>query len=468
MENHSFRDPGGRLYRTKNGRILRVVNENGLYDFEAFMASSVAKNNAVNKQIISSTVLIDWSGLEGDIDLTKCSVVVEHERVAFPSFPYEWSPCMLYEAGRLTLDLANSLLPEGLGLKDATPYNILFRGPHPILVDVLSVERRTSCDATWLAYSQFMRMFVLPLLLNKYFRWPLADVFLTRRDGVEPQDVYMVCSWLQRIWSPFLTAVSLPVWLMKQRQNEVGIYQKKLLGSAEKASFILASQFKSLHRTLDTVTPEVRQSHWTEYMQGNNNYSAEQSAQKARFVEAVLTEVAPPKVLDVGCNTGYFSMLAARSGASVVAVDYDPAVIDRVWRQACKEKYDILPLVVNLTRPSPAMGWRNAEYSSFIERAKEHFDMVFMLAVIHHMMVTEGIPLPEIIELANDLTNRYLIVEYIDPRDSMFKILTRGREVLYDHITIEYFEDCCQRHFVIRKSYHLQGTERTLYLMEKR
>ena len=291
---------------------------------------------------------------------------------------------------------------------------------------------------------------------------------MTRRDGVEPQEVYPLCSWLQRILSPFLTAVSLPVWLTKEHPKEEGIYRQKLQESTEKASFILNSQFNSLRRTLDKVAPEVRQSHWTEYMHGNNNYSAEQSEQKAQFVEKALIDFAPQKVLDVGCNTGYFSMLAGRFGASVVAIDYDPAVIDRVWREACKEKLDILPLVVNLTRPSPAVGWRNMEYASFLERAKGHFDMVFMLAVIHHMLVSEGIPLLEIITLAVDLTNRYLIVEYIDPRDSMFQILTRGRAALYSHITAKYFEDCCHPYFAILKTFHIQDAERTLYLMEKR
>ena len=176
MATHSFRDPGGRLYCTRDGRILRVINEKGLNDFEAYMANAVVKKYVKNKQIASSTVLSDLSGLESSIDLTCCSVIVEHERVVFPSFPYEWAPCMLDAAGHLTLDLAKSLLPEGLGIKDATPYNILFRGPRPILIDVLSVERRVPHDATWLAYGQFMRMFVLPLLLNKYFCWPLADV----------------------------------------------------------------------------------------------------------------------------------------------------------------------------------------------------------------------------------------------------------------------------------------------------
>src|ERR1019366_3194276 len=129
--------------------------------------------------------------------------------------------------------------------------------------------------------------------------------------------------------------------------------------------------------------------------------------------------------------TGHFSMMAARSGASVVALDYDPAVVGSVWRRASAEKLDILPLVVNLTRPTPAVGWRNGEWPSFLERAKGGFDAVFLLAVIHHMLVTERVPLAEIVDLAAELTTGYVVVEFVSPGDSMFRVLVRGRDELY-------------------------------------
>ena len=102
-----------------------------------------------------------------------------------------------------------------------------------------------------------------------------------------------------------------------------------------------------------------------------------------------------------------------------------------MWRQARAEKLDILPLAVNLTRPSPGTGWRNQECSSFLDRARGKFDAVLMLAVIHHMLVTERVPLAEIIDLAAELTTNLLIIEYVAPDDSMFRRLTRGREELH-------------------------------------
>src|SRR5690349_129632 len=107
--------------------------------------------------------LVGGSDYDRLLNESNPGMILEHERIPFPSYPYEWAAPMLHAAGRLTLDLAASLAKEGMGLKDATPYNILFRGPQPVFVDLLSIERRDPRDAIWLPYAQFVRMFLSPL-----------------------------------------------------------------------------------------------------------------------------------------------------------------------------------------------------------------------------------------------------------------------------------------------------------------
>jgi len=143
-------------------------------------------------------------------------------------------------------------------------------------------------------------------------------------------------------------------------------------------------------------------------------------------------------------------------------------VLDEVWLRARGEHLDILPLAVNLTRPTPSLGWRNRENASFLDRARGSFDFVLMLAVAHHMLVTERIPLHEILSQAAELTSRWLLIEFIGTEDSMFKRLTRGRDELHrglDHIV---FEKTASRWFHVVRSQHLEDTHRWLYLLEKR
>ena len=372
-------------------------------------------------------------------------------------------------AGHLTLDLAESLLNEGMGLKDASPYNILFSGPKAVFVDVLSFEKRDARDPVWLPYAQFVRTFLLPLAAAENLGLPLDQSLLGRRDGLEPEDVYRMCGALRKLRPPFLTLVTLPTWLgARQHPDDHSLYQKKLHDDPEKARYILRSLLRGLRKSLAKVAPRAgKRSTWSEYMAADNNYSREHFAAKQAFVEAALREFQPRRVLDVGANTGHFSALAARAGASVVAVDSDPVVVGEIWRNASSEKLDILPLVVNLARPTPSTGWRNRECPGFLERARGSFDAVLLLAVIHHMLVTERIPLPEILALAAELSTGIVIAEYVDPQDTMFRRLTRGREHLHSGLTSQLFEDACRVHFDIVRSQQLEGTHRRLYLLRR-
>lgn len=472
----SFRDPNGALFPYQD-RIFRIVNQAGLPDLRVFLASPAANKFVTCGSLVSSTTLRedDKQALLRDAAIAGLyaaiggEVILEHERIPFASYPYEWPPEMLYAAAGLTLDLAIDFLPDGLGLKDATPYNVMFRGPQPVFIDVLSFEHRNPGDPVWVAYAQFVRTFLLPLLASRHFGLSIEQSLLTRRDGLEPEDIYRLLGPWQKLRPPFLSLVSMPAWLAKRHdQDDASIYRAKTLSNPEKARFILLSLLKSLRRTLRSAAPPASvSSTWTGYME-SNNYTSEHFAVKDRFVKETLAECAPQAVLDVGCNTGHFSLLAARSGARVVSADYDPAVLGGLWRKAGEEHLDVLPLVVNLTRPTPGTGWRNREWPSFLERARGSFDMVFMLAVIHHMLVTERVPLNDIVDLAAEITTDSLVIEFVSPEDSMFRRLVRGRDELYRGLTVDVFEHQCRRRFDIVRSHHLEGTTRWLYWLRRK
>jgi SAM-dependent methyltransferase len=401
-------------------------------------------------------------------DPGRCSLF-QHPRVWFASYAYEWPPEMLHTAGILTLELCDATLDEGFGLKDATPFNVLFRGPHPIFIDVLSFEKRNPGDPRWLPYEQFVRSFVLPLLLSKEFGLRADDIFISHTDGLQPEEVYHRLNWLKRIRPPFLTSVSVPTWLTKRvNPDDKKLYTSGRLGSPEKAKFILEMRFRRARRLLRNAKPrEERSSVWSSYL-NELSYSSDEFNSKSELVRKWVAELKPEAVLDIGCNTGHFSEIAARSGSKVVAIDVDPVVVGRTWRRATERDLDILPLVMNLARPTPAVGWRNAEYPSFLDRATGSFEMVMMLAVLHHLLVTERIPLAEILDVVAELTNRYLIVEYVSKNDPMFERLTRGRERLHAHFSQEFFETACNQQFTLVQKQSVKGDLRWLYLLRKK
>lgn len=478
----SFRDPSGQVFAVDD-RIIRVVYPGGRADLDAFLDTDAARALQAEGLVAETRPLegSERTGILHRVDVhadDEDLLVLEHERVPFPSYPYEWPPEMLAEAGRLTLELSRRLLDEGIGLKDATPYNVLFHGTRPVFIDLLSFERRDPGDATWLPYAQFQRTFLLPLLANHYFRLPLSQIFTAHRDGLEPDDVYPLLGGVQRLRPPFLGLVTLPTWMggREVRYDQLG--GKKADGESaaaratradpEKARFILGQVYKGLGKALRRVAPATGQSStWSDYMT-TKDYTDESFDVKRTFTENALREFSPSRVLDVGCNTGFFSAQAARAGASVVGIDYDPVVVDAVYRMARAEELDILPLAVDLTRPSPATGWRNRECPSFLDRARGAFDGVLMLAVLHHMIVSERVPVHEVLALAAEITSDLLIIEFVGPQDPMFRRIARGRDHLHADLDTSTFEAAAAPYFEIAKKERVADKHRWLYALRRR
>ena len=457
----SFRDPAGFVVR-RGERVFRVVYPEGIADLEAFLQTKLARDAMKSGELVRSVRLPAAEIGEFDADF-----VYEHERVPFPSYAYEWPAEMLHAAGLLTIDLAIRALEEGFGLKDATPDNILFRGSAPVFVDLLSFERRDPRDAAWMPYAQFLRTFVLPLLAHREFGMAPHRSLAAQRDGLEPESVYRWAGPLQRLRPPFLSLLTMPKWLAS-RSRSGAIYHPKPAASEDQTRFILLGVLNSCKRYLKRVEPRSTGSVWSNYLDCKSSYTPAQLAQKEAFVAVALAIARPRNTLDVGANEGHFSFLAAASGGSVVAIDSDPAVVGTIWKNAARHGLDVLPLIVDLTRPTPAIGWRNQENESFLDRARERFDLVMMLAVTHHMLVTERIPLEDLLDLAGELTRDYLLVEFVAPEDPMFQRIVRGREALYSDLTNTRFEAAAARRFELVRSLRIDGMHRWLYLFRRR
>ncbi len=374
----TFRDPAGSL-RIQGDQVRRTVHPRYAPEALRFLQSDLARRFTGEGHLVESQILSS----EADQPLQ-----LEHPRIFFPSYPWEWTPGQWVAAGELTLDLCSQLLREGWILKDATPLNILFDGPRPVFVDVLSIERRDPRSPLWLAYGQFARTFLLPLAAYKYLGWPLAGT-LHRRDGYEPADLYPYLSHWRRWSSPLRALITVP-YLLESRKKSSGS-PRTLQQSPEIATEVLGRNLRSFARTLRKLAPKQRDSRWTDYQVAADHYSGDERRQKQDFIERAMQRLRPAAVLDIGGNTGHYSRIAAKSGARVVAWDTDVASSDANWSEARKAGLPILPLLADAARPTPAVGWCNAESLTLLERARGRFDCVLMLGIIHHLLLADQI-----------------------------------------------------------------------------
>jgi hypothetical protein len=443
----SFRDPGGQVSVTKD-RVIRTVFQEGLGNLDACLNSAAARALVEKGDLIATRVIEPATGDAGQ-------VVVEHPRIPFASYAHEWPPDMLHAAGRLTLEICIALLEEGRGLKDATPGNVLFRGSRPVFIDVLSIEDRNALDPIWLADAQFARTFLIPLLLHRRTGYPLHQLFLFERDGIAPEDAVHRLPAPRRWFPPDLGLVTIPASASSLESEK--IYRPRRARDEGEARFILAHHFKGLRKKLDKLAP-----------QPSGVKTAPASEITRKFLEGALREMNPVRVLDAASNTGEFSHMAATAGAFVVAIDRNPENAGALWRSASATGIDILPLVVDFARPTPAAGWRCAEHAGFLDRAEGFFDCVLVFDCLHHFMVADQIPPDRIFDVLATLTTGWLAIEYIGPEDAQFRRLARGRDALYRKYGKSAFEDCSRRSFEIVNSVDVPSSDRALYLMRRK
>ena len=470
----SFRDPGGAL-RFVGGMPIRFVRSSHAKQLRGFLDSETARSWHARGALVESTELqaAELEPDQNDPDFTQAlgaepwGGIWRHERVFFPAPADEWSPGMLHRAGAITLELALDLLNDGRGLKDATPANVLFRGSQPVFVDLLSIEQRDPRDPLWLPYAQFIRTFVLPLLVTKATGLPLHAVFNVGREGIEPEVARDLVPLSKRLGGAGLWHVTVATMLSRSGAATAtpGAPPRRSV-PPKQAQYVLKRLFKGLRKSLDSVAPSGDpRSSWTGYVQ--DHHSPAYFDAKRAFVAAAVQEMRPKTVLDIGCNTGELSVIAASLAAQVVAIDNDPNVVERVFQRASRDALNVLPLVVDIAAPTPGRGWMNRELPSFLDRATGAFDQVLAMAVIHHLLATNGIPLPDIMDLLARLTRNTVALEFVPPSDALFRRLMRGRDYLYGDLTRAVFEEACKRRFEIVRAEPLPSGERVAYLLRK-
>ncbi len=391
-------------------------------------------------------------------------VVYEHERIPFVAYPFEWSPTMLARAAEFTATLSADLLEHGFQLKDATPGNVLFRGTQPVWVDVPSIVIREPGTFLWNAQDQFERCFLLPLIANREAGIPLDWSLRDPARGIDHATLARIVGarrWLKpSLWA----SVALPSALHAAAPVRSSGQEPRWRNDAQ-ARFTLERVFRrNLRRTHSLQRAlEPARSMWREYTRTRSHYADGDVEQKTAFVRSVIDDTRPAWVLDVGANTGEFSEQAAAQGAAVVAVDTDEAAVNGIFSAASRHQANILPMVGNFASPSPALGWANGETLSFLDRAKKRFDLVLLLAIVHHLRVTHGVPMERILGTIAQATKKHILIEHVPVDDPMFQQLSRGRDRLYADCARPAFEAILGNQFRIVTSRTLPNG-RTLYL----
>jgi ribosomal protein L11 methylase PrmA len=448
----SFRDPSGFLFH-RNGRLYRQVNDSYRANYKQLMESGLYEDLTKAGLLVPHVETSEPHMSDGG------SLVIQPETIPFISYAYEWCFSQLQDAALATLKVQKKAVEHGMSLKDASAYNIQFRGCRPVMIDTLSFEQYHEGEP-WVAYRQFCQHFLAPLALMSHTDIRLSQLLRVNIDGI-PLDL---AGHLLPSKTRLNLGLATHIHLHSQAQQKYADKQAKPTGrNMSRMAFL--GLIDNLESTTRKLKWKPTGTEWGDYYAATN-YSDASLEDKARLVGDYLEKARPKTVWDLGANTGRFSRIAADRGIPTVAFDIDPAAVERDYVDCRKrDEKNLLPLLSDLTNPSPAIGWQNRERQSLSERGP--CDTALALALIHHLAIGNNLPFNRIVDFLACIC-RTLIIEFVPKADSQVQRLLATREDIFAGYARAEFEQAFSTRFTLLASSPVKDSERTVYLLELR
>jgi ribosomal protein L11 methylase PrmA len=445
----SFRDPSGFLFE-REGRLYRQVNSCYGDEYEYLIRSGLYDSLVGDGLLVPHEEVLPTPG---------AFRVLRPEPIPFVSYPYEWSFGELKAAALATLEIEGRAVARGMGLKDASAYNIQFRGVRPVLVDTLSFERLDR-DAPWVAYRQFCQHFLAPLALMSRRDVRLSQLLRIYIDGVPLDLASELMPGRSRLSFGLLSHLHLHAKSQLRFADEGSRQTRRKMGR-----YGLEALLANLRTTVEALEWKPDGGGWVDYYE-STNYTPSALSEKKRIVSDWLREMAPSVVWDLGANIGEFSRAASEAGAYTVSFDSDAGAVDENYRSClARRETRILPLVLDLTNPSAGIGWANRERSSLMERGPA--DVALALALVHHLAIGNNVPFARIAEFLAAVC-RTLILEFVPKSDSQVRRMLATREDVFGDYGAEAFEREFTPFFRTVSREPIRESERTLYRLERR
>ena len=443
----SFRDPSGFLFWSNN-TLQRFISKSYFPHYDKLMTSglyeSLTKKNLLIPHVEEKNL---WS---------ESQKVITPQLIPFISYPYEWSFSQLKDAALLTLKITKEALQYGMILKDASAYNVQFIGAKPIFIDTLSFEIHKE-GSPWIAYKQFCEHFLAPLALMAYKDVRLSSLLKTNLQGIPIDLTAKLLPYKTYFKLPLLLHIHLHAYAQKKYES------KPTKTSSTKVSLNqLLGVLDNLKNGIEDCTYSATNTEWAEYYD-DDSYNKVAFTDKKRIVEEFLILAQPKTTWDLGANSGEFSRLATAHSNLVLSMDNDPACVEKNYCAAKKNvENKLFPLLIDLMNPSGNLGWAHQERQGLTERPLP--DCILALALIHHIAISNNVPLENIAAYFASLTS-LLIIEFVPKEDKKVQILLSSRADIFDTYTQESFEKNFSQNFKILSKETIKESKRTLYLM---
>ncbi|QQP90769.1 hypothetical protein IGS68_05965 [Skermanella sp. TT6] len=431
----SFRDPSGHVFEA-DGRIFRTIAARALADYAFVRDSGVLRRLAADGRLVASEE-VDPALLPLSLgaEVRGAPIVVEHPRIPFVSYPYEWPFPALKAAALLHLDLQIELLADDVMLSDASAYNVQFIGPRPVLIDLLSLRRYREGEY-WTGLRQFCEQFLNPLLLRAVLGVPHNQWYRGSLEGIPTADLNRLLPFRKKLSWQVMTYVVLQARL-EASANDKGTAEAAGIRRKGLPKPSLLGILTQLRGWIEKLKPaDTGRTVWGDYAR-NNTYTDAAEETKCRFIAEFAEATRPTLLWDLGCNSGNYSAVALGAGAgAAIGFDFDQKALELAFDRAVSERLNLLPLFQDAANPSPDQGWKQNERRGIQGRGQA--DGLLALAFEHHLVIGRNVPLDQTVGWLTGLAPRG-VIEFVPKDDPTVRRMLALREDIFDGYCVEAF-----------------------------
>ena len=455
----SYKDTAARVV-LEDGTYYRIIFEEYKAEYDHLMQSGLYKTLTEKGLMIAHQEVA-----QGQANFYK---KLKPHQIRFQSYPFEWSYGQWRKVMYAYLQINQIALAHGMILKDATPYNFYFEGGRAVLLDTSSFDFFKEGDS-WIAYRQFCSEMLSPFALMHYNGQRWARITQSHLRG-------MPLNFMSK-------QLPLKSWLNMTCLLHIHMHGKYATNDSDNSTLRttikqkgfskekILSLLKMLQSTIiDWKQPYTFEKHWIDYYQ-KDIASDIYLENKERIIKEWLGQLTNQNklhsILDLGANTGKFSLIASEYAEKVIALEYDDICVDAIDKAiVSSKKNNIYCLRMDLSETTPNMGVLEKEYSSIYTRAKS--SMVMGLALIHHLFISNQLNFYQIADMFNVFSERHAIIEYIPITDEKVQFLIKDKQRDYSDYTEEGFSKAMEEYFQIKEKILLDGSERILYFFKKK
>ncbi len=398
----------------------------------------IEENNLFQKGIIETKIIKNDLFLNSNFE-----ILLKHKKISFINYPHEWCTEMFKDAAIFHIDLFLELGKYGLVLKDWHPLNVVFDFNQPIFIDFSSIILQKLLEE-----QEYLRYVDLPFFLRNRLKPYEAQIYRMYQLMFVPYfllPIYMIRKKNYNLIHKRIYETTLHVSRKTISENEVfglNLVSRLCYKFQNLLDLYILNKnnntfFKRLKKNIIKIAVSPLKSNYSDYYKRKKeNFAFDKKTnwtKKQIIVEDIIKKYKPKTVLDVGCNTGWFSILAARYGCEVVAVDVDEACINQLYLTTRRYNYRILPLVFDILgypKDTYSVPYENKKNKRIINRGiplllsadkRLKCEMVMMLALLHHLVLGQNYSFSNVFKIINKFSEKYLVLEFVSIEDELIQ-----------------------------------------------